>query len=152
MKYNKCPKCKYTFEGQPDWCPNCGEKLKYKNNEKDKDSSSNDEQGKQELILSEPDVIFCHKCGTSNSKSNEYCTKCGEKLHKSEDDEDVIRCPKCGSTQIEFVTYQASSNFSAGNACCGYFIFGPLGLLCGTVGNDEPPRTVRKCKRCGHEF
>ena len=67
-------------------------------------------------------------------------------------DDDVARCPKCGSTQIEFVTYQASQNYSAGKACCGMLACGgPIGALCG-VGKKTPAKTNRKCKRCGYEF
>ncbi len=65
--------------------------------------------------------------------------------------DDIVCCPNCGSSQIEFVTYQASSNFDAGDACCGYFLCGPLGLLCGAKKKTEA-KTVRKCKKCGKEF
>ena len=47
-----------------------------------------------------------------------------------EEDDDVIRCPRCGSKNVEFVTYQANQGFSAGDACCGYMLCGPIGLLC----------------------
>lgn len=66
-------------------------------------------------------------------------------------DDDIARCPKCGSTQIEFVTYQASQNYSVGKGLCGYCMCGPIGALCG-VGNKTKARTNRKCKRCGYEF
>ena len=66
-------------------------------------------------------------------------------------DDDVARCPKCGSTQIEFVTYQASQNVSRGKMCCGYMTCGPIGTLCG-VGKKTPAKSMRKCKKCGHEF
>ncbi len=65
--------------------------------------------------------------------------------------DDVVRCPNCGSTQIEFVTYQASQGYDAAQGCCGILMCGPLGALCG-VGPKEKPKTVRKCKKCGHEF
>ena len=67
------------------------------------------------------------------------------------DDDDVVRCPKCGSKNVEFVTYQASSNFDKGDACCGYLMCGPIGLLCGAK-DKTTAKTVRKCKKCGHEF
>lgn len=66
-------------------------------------------------------------------------------------DNDVARCPVCGSTQIEFVTYQASQNFSKGKAAVGCFLCGIPGLICG-ADKKTPAHTVRKCKKCGHEF
>ena len=74
----------------------------------------------------------------------------GEKSQE-EDDDDVVRCPRCGSKNVEFVTYQANQGFSAEDACCGYMLCGPLGLLCGTKEKEEA-KTVRKCKKCCHEF
>lgn len=65
--------------------------------------------------------------------------------------DDEVRCPKCGSKQVEFVTYQSSQNFSKSNACCGVLLCGPIGALFG-VGPKTEGKTVRKCKKCGHEF
>lgn len=95
------------------------------------------------------DYIYCSKCGAKNASSDEYCRYCGEKLNHAKND--VIHCPNCNSTQVEFVTYPASQGFSAGNACCGYLCLGPIGALCG-IKPETPAKTVRKCKNCGHEF
>ena len=65
--------------------------------------------------------------------------------------DDVIRCPKCGSTNIHFVTIQASQDFDVESACCGYFLCGPLGLLMG-VKDKKERKTIRKCMSCLHEF
>ena len=118
---------------------------------KSEDKIVEEEQPSQELVVKEPETVFCHKCGAKNLKTNEFCESCGAKLHKEPDGDDPIRCPNCGSTQIEFVTYQASSNFDAGDACCGFILCGPIGLLCGQK-DKTPAKTVRKCKKCGHEF
>lgn len=114
-------------------------------------NDSNESTEKNEVEVVESNTIFCHRCGTKNLSSNKFCQKCGAKLHNDEDENDVIRCPKCGSKNVEFVTYQASSNFDAGDACCGYLLCGPIGLLCGAQ-DKTPAKTVRKCKKCGHEF
>lgn len=110
-----------------------------------------EEEKKEEtaVVIVEEKPIFCHKCDAKNSAGSDFCAECGAKLAK--DEEDIIRCPKCGSANVEFVTYQASSNFDKGNACCGYLLCGPLGLLCGAKDKTEA-KTVRKCKKCGHEF
>lgn len=62
-----------------------------------------------------------------------------------------ITCPKCGSDNIHFVTIQASQNFDKGDACCGFLLCGPLGLLCGVKDKTES-KTVRKCMNCTNEF
>lgn len=95
--------------------------------------------------------MFCPKCGARNDDHAAFCSSCGNSLTNINRNEDLISCPNCGSTQVEFVTYQSSSNFDAGDACCGYMLCGPLGLLFGAKPKTEA-RTVRKCKNCGHEF
>ncbi|QWC00027.1 zinc ribbon domain-containing protein [Mycoplasmatota bacterium] len=115
----------------------------------------------------------CVYCGRESKDSDQYCKYCGEEFNAetyssnslSEEDIEVIdgdpkinqdrhrepiRCPNCQSTDI-FLLTKESSGFDGSNACCGYIIFGPLGLLCGLSGARES-MTVRKCKNCGHEF
>ncbi len=99
----------------------------------------------------EGEAVFCHKCGTLHTANDKFCKNCGASLKNSEQEDDVVRCPKCGSKNVEFVTYQASSNFDKEDACCGYLLCGPIGLLCGAKDQTEA-RTVRKCKKCGEEF
>jgi ribosomal protein L7/L12 len=62
-----------------------------------------------------------------------------------------ITCPRCGSDNVHFITVQSSQNFDKGDACCGYLLCGPLGLLCGVKGKNEN-KTVRKCMNCNQEF
>ncbi len=104
-----------------------------------------------ETICTEGEPVYCHKCGTQHSTNDKYCKNCGASLKNYENEEDEVRCPNCGSKNIDFVTYQASSNFDKGDACCGYLLCGPIGLLCGAKDKTEA-RTVRKCKKCGKEF
>lgn len=122
-------------------------------------------------------AIICSTCGYQCSDDNEFCPNCGSKLSQNaqsqnnkmpieptviqpqpqtaysapKEDDDVVRCPKCGSKNINFVTTETSSNFDKSNACCGYILLGPLGLLCG-VNDKKTHTTVRKCMKCGHEF
>ena len=93
--------------------------------------------------------VFCHKCGAKNPASNTYCDNCGARLIK--DEEDVIRCPKCGSAQVEFVTKTEGEAYNASGACFGWLFCGIPGLILGGKG-DQTQKTVRKCKKCGHEF
>ncbi|ERJ11334.1 hypothetical protein [Haloplasma contractile] len=119
----------------------------------------------------------CHLCGTENDEQSSYCKSCGFKFDKEQDDkqniyegevittdesnhenvnrdfegEDYIKCPNCHSPNIHFVTIQSGSDYSAANGCCGFILFGPLGLLCGLLSNKRTA-TIRKCINCNHEF
>jgi len=109
----------------------------------------------------------CMFCGRESSEDSQYCQYCGEALNQEKDTQDEtpevevldeeakhnpqdIRCPNCGSERIALKTRE-STGFEGTNACCGYILFGPLGLLCGLSGQRES-LTVRKCQNCGHEF
>lgn len=108
----------------------------------------------------------CVYCGKENKLENRFCSECGEQFiqqgaiiideetgkyeEKTTNDNNFVKCPKCGSNNIAFVTTQGSG-VDGSNACCGYILFGPLGLLCGLTGNKES-KTVRKCMVCGTEF
>ena len=41
-----------------------------------------------------------------------------------------MKCPKCGSENVHFVTETNSQGFSLGSGCCGAILLGPLGLVC----------------------
>lgn len=106
----------------------------------------------------------CEFCGHTSDTDFKFCPQCGAEAGKQKDtkeaqgqvepkpkEEDRVVCPKCGSENIHFVTVQEGSGFDRGNACCGYLLCGPLGLLCG-VKDDKQIKTVRKCMKCGQEF
>lgn len=68
-----------------------------------------------------------------------------------------MSCPKCGSEDIEIITETSNSTqgFGAGKGCCGYIIFGPIGLLCGLLGmgkGTSNTNTYRMCRNCGSRF
>ena len=56
---------------------------------------------------------------------------------------DVLKCPRCGSTQI----HVDKRGFDAGSACCGAIFLGPLGLLCGADGANKLRKTCLNCKK-----
>lgn len=56
-----------------------------------------------------------------------------------------VKCPRCGSTEV---TVQ-KEGFDAGSACCGAFLVGPLGLLCGA---KEANKLNLHCLKCGHKW
>ena len=56
-----------------------------------------------------------------------------------------IKCPCCGSTKVHI----DKKGFGYGNACCGGFLFGPLGLLCGGLDSNK---LIATCMNCGKKF
>jgi len=56
------------------------------------------------------------------------------------------RCPRCGSTSI----YVGTKGYRPGKGCCGYIIFGPLGLLCGLFGANRLRKTCVNCNHVWH--
>lgn len=66
---------------------------------------------------------------------------------------DKIKCPKCGSDSITLVSNTQKKGFSSGNACCGYFLLGPIGVLCGSLGSNKTSTTEYwVCGGCGNKF
>lgn len=102
-----------------------------------------------------PEVVTneseCSNCGYLMKENQNFCPSCGYEKNTSAERENIVRCRKCNSSQIEFVTYQGGTEYEAGKGCCGYLLCGPIGLLFG-VKNKGPAKTVRKCKNCGEEF
>lgn len=71
-----------------------------------------------------------------------------------------ICCPGCGHRDLQVTnevdTKVSGKNYSAGNGCLGYLLFGPLGLLCGSCGQKQNVTTTNTqfwvCPKCGEKF
>lgn len=73
-------------------------------------------------------------------------------------------CPSCSSNNVQPTIVNTTNvnstggGYSAGQGCCGYFLFGPLGLLCGACGSKQEItttsnyKTVWLCNDCGFNF
>jgi len=59
--------------------------------------------------------------------------------------ENVIRCPKCGSDQIT----ANKKGFGVGKAIAGDVLLGPVGMLAGGVGRNK---VLITCLSCGKQF
>ena len=57
----------------------------------------------------------------------------------------VVRCPVCGSSQVQMMR----KGFSAGKAIAGAALLGPVGLLGGALGSNDIERV---CMSCGKRF
>lgn len=117
--------------------------------------------------------MFCKHCGKSLSENQAFCDDCGTPTagvsvtkvnpatpapsHK-------FHCPHCGSedlypiTSTEFTSSTSGGGFSAGKGCLGFFLLGPLGLLCGTCGSktkttvESSVKNYWSCRSCGKKF
>lgn len=71
-----------------------------------------------------------------------------------------MKCPNCSSENISSVidthTHTKEKDFSGGNACCGYVLFGWPGVLCGLCGSgsktSKSTKTTHICNDCGRRF
>ncbi len=61
-------------------------------------------------------------------------------------------CPKCGSDHVQFVSNTTGSGFSAGKACCGYIVFGYIGVILGACGGNKKVKEFWICNSCGNRF
>lgn len=58
--------------------------------------------------------------------------------------ENVVKCPKCGSTQLS----ASKKGFSGKNAVAGAVLTGGIGFLAGTIGSNK---IIVTCLACGHQ-
>ena len=67
-----------------------------------------------------------------------------------------LKCPYCGSSELTTVSenYTTGKDFNASNACCGYLLCGPIGLLFGAdkKGKQQHTNNFWVCKKCGNKF
>lgn len=127
------------------------------------------------VVINEPDETV--ELRTRFSASGEYVVEYADnKPHISEIDNTVdvhkeqdskventpalkrqgVSCPRCGSQDIYPVSEVSTKgkDFNASDACCGYLLCGPLGLLCGATGKGKQTTTTTywMCKGCGNKF
>lgn len=67
-----------------------------------------------------------------------------------------MKCPNCGGENCQFITSTNTNTnlFSAGDACCGTVLLGPIGMLCGLCGAGSETETKEYwvCNTCGSKF
>lgn len=110
--------------------------------------------------------MYCKKCGADIGNSS-FCPHCGSAADIPEYNAEVvgngynpsysgIKCPKCGGHNCQPMqeTNVTGGGYDPGSGCCGYILFGPLGLLCGLCGTGQKTthRTYWVCKDCGRRF
>ena len=104
-------------------------------------------------------LISCSECGNQVSNKAYCCPNCGNPISKSFDededydedydkednDEDLLHCPKCNSTQLS----SNKKGFSGGKALTGAVLAGGIGVLAGTIGSGK---VIITCLKCGYKF
>lgn len=67
-----------------------------------------------------------------------------------------MRCPKCHAENCQIINEVTTSgkDFSASQSCCGYILFGPIGLLCGACGDGKKVQNTNYwvCNNCGNKW
>lgn len=129
----------------------------------------------------------CPFCGRAIDDDAVYCSGCGRKidahdeithnpiteamLHYDEMPEPetrrkygIVRCPRCGEHNLHPIDETSTSvhtsggGYSSSKGCLGWLLFGPIGFLCGGMGQQQKASvsTVHKlfwiCNDCGFKF
>ena len=95
-------------------------------------------------------LIKCPECRKEISDKATNCPHCGMPINSAKPAQttppaDVVKCPKCHSTNVHIST----QGFSAGKAIAGYLTIGALGTLAGNIGRNNVEVT---CMNCGKTF
>lgn len=110
--------------------------------------------------------MYCKKCGIDIGDAN-FCPNCGAEADVPVYNAEVVNdgyspnysgigCPHCGGHNCQPMqeTDVNGGGYDVGSGCCGYILFGPIGLLCGACGSE--PRVSHRnywiCKDCGRRF
>ncbi|MCL4475838.1 MAG: hypothetical protein M1508_06390 [Nitrospirae bacterium] len=155
MALINCPECSKEVSDKAETCPNCAYPIAKKQEAPSKPSlPSMLWDAEKDGFIS----VKCPKCAkvskvrdsavlksdTGYKLKGEGKCACGltfEEIYRDE----RLKCPKCGSTDV----IVQKEGFSAGSACCGAFLAGPLGLLCGA---KEANKLNRHCLNCAHKW
>lgn len=67
-----------------------------------------------------------------------------------------MTCPKCGSGDCRIINEVRTTgkDFSASKGCCGAFLLGPIGVLCGACGKGRQVHNNNfwVCGNCGRKW
>lgn len=63
-----------------------------------------------------------------------------------------MKCPRCGSENVQFYSKTTSHGLSLSGSCCGAILLGPLGVLCGLCGMGSETDEYWICSDCGNKF
>ena len=126
-------------------------------------------------------MIICRACGAENPDGAKFCHRCGTDLHSQEpqppkqnqagpsapapkspeakpERNDTV-CPFCQATDCQPMQKSATEiqnkGYHWGQGCCGMFLLGPFGLLCGLCGTGTKIKSENAlwwtCLICGKQ-
>ena len=126
----------------------------------------------------------CPFCGRMNNEDASFCNGCGRDINSHDAktynpiteamlhyDEIAampkykrIHCPRCGCNNLQATVETSTSvrttgsSYSGTKGCLGWLLFGPVGLLCGSIGQKQRMNVDTKninywvCSECGNKF
>lgn len=120
--------------------------------------------------MNNADASFCSGCGRDlNSYDIETDKPITEAMLHYDEIAPIpkykkIHCPRCGCNDLQAIVETSTSvrttgsNYSGTKGCLGWLLFGPLGLLCGSIGQkqrmyvDTTNTNYWVCSECGNKF
>ena len=107
-------------------------------------------------------MAACNNCGATNPDGACFCHNCGNNLsqeYKPDKERNDSVCPFCQTSNcqpiLKSTTEVKHSGYHWDSGCCGMFLLGPFGLLCGLCGTGSESKTTHEswwsCTQCGKE-
>lgn len=106
--------------------------------------------------------MFCSSCGNKLNDNSKFCTNCGNKVQENKVDiktnKSMIKCPKCGSTNITVQTITENKQTGCADALLliilAITIIGiPIIILWLLIrGKKSKTGTIKICQNCGKTF
>lgn len=110
---------------------------------------------------------FCYRCGSHLNGKNPLCNEqepvkssasgsqqAGENRERNDTSCPFCQAPNCQPTQKN-ITEIEHRNYRWGQGCCGMFLLGPFGLLCGLCGTGAKMKSESAlwwtCLTCGKQ-
>lgn len=96
--------------------------------------------------------MFCKNCGAELSNKALFCHNCGTKVGETEpaqQTEELLHCPKCGSTQLS--ANKRGAKIGRGIAV-GVLTLGVLSVPAIAAGAAGRNKLQITCMKCGHKW
>ena len=120
--------------------------------------------------MNDDDALFCNGCGRDlDSHDIGVCKPITEAMLHYDEIAPIpkykrIHCPRCGCNDLQATVETSTSvrttgsSYSGTKGCLGWLLFGPIGLLCGSIGQKQRTYVDTKntnywvCSECGNKF
>lgn len=145
-----CSKCGAENSESAKFCYSCGSKLLKENNEDVYQNFSTQQSADGENISTGGDFKKLYA---------ELKSELEEGINQKPHEQNDTVCPFCKEpdcTPLQKSTTEVSSKgYKWGSGCCGMFLLGPFGLLCGLCGTGSAAKVTDElwwtCKKCGKQ-